>query len=71
MIGSRAVRENPLIVYKCRFTLDDNPIKGNRGKVYKDFVDTQPWHPAGLTAEGILKVILGAVHKRRDKMALA
>ena len=51
--------------------LDDNLVKENRGKPYKDFVDTEPWNPAGLTAERILKVILGAVHRRRDNMASA
>ena len=51
--------------------LDDHLVKENRGKAYKDFVDTEPWTSSGLTAERILKVILGAVHRRRDNMASA
>lgn len=50
--------------------LDDELGKMNRDLKLRDIVDTVPWRGRfgeTLTAEGIIKVVLGAVHKKYDK----
>ncbi|KMU80945.1 hypothetical protein CISG_08887 [Coccidioides immitis RMSCC 3703] len=46
----------------------DDALAGERG--IRDMVDTVPWSPQNggtLTADGILKVVLGAVHRKYDR----
>lgn len=50
--------------------LDDELGKINRDQKLRDMVDTVPWRGRrgeSLTADGIIKVVLGAIHKKYDK----
>lgn len=48
--------------------LDDDLVKRSRASGVRDIVDTVPWRDGGqtLNAQGIMKCVLGAVHKKYD-----
>lgn len=48
--------------------LDDGLVSKNGG--IRDIVDTVPWDGVGLNADGILKVVLGAVNRRLDRKSV-
>ena len=48
----------------------DDDLAEIGGEEVRDMVDTVPWrgdHGVGLNADGILKVVLGAVHRKLDR----
>ncbi|MCJ1463359.1 hypothetical protein MMC07_001966 [Pseudocyphellaria aurata] len=48
--------------------LDDGLVSRNGG--IRDIVDTVPWNGVRLNADGILKVVLGAVNRRLDRKSV-